>query len=243
MKHSADAGATAGAAIYLCAPVNALVEGIYEQKVPLARVLQHGDFGLGTFDSLDGEMVILDGRVYQIPVDGKVVEVDPSVATPFAAVTFFKPISYDDIDGPMPHARFMRWLDRLLPSPNLFYAVRLEGEFERIRARSVPKQANYRPLAEVARDQAVFEFGPVRGTLAGFYTPSFMSSLSVPGLHLHFVSEDRRHGGHVLECAPCRVRAGIQFIRTLELSLPMTADYLSMDFRRPVDRDLQTIEK
>jgi acetolactate decarboxylase len=229
--------------VYLCAPVNALVEGIYQERIPLSKIRQHGDFGLGTFDSLDGEMVMLDGRVYQIAGDGHVREVDEEVATPFACVTFYTPASHDDLDEELTYAAFQDWILRLLPSPNLFYALRIEGDFADVRVRSVPRQENYRPLVEVAADQPVFEFTEVKGTLAGFFTPAFLESLSVPGLHLHFLSTDRRQGGHLLECRPRRVRAGVQFISTLELSLPMSLDYLTWDFRRDTGADLDKAEK
>jgi acetolactate decarboxylase len=229
--------------VYLCAPVNALVEGIYQERIPLSAIRQHGDFGLGTFDSLDGEMVMLDGRAYQITGDGLVREVDEQAATPFACVTFYAPVSHDDLDEELSYADFQDWILRLLPSPNIFYALRIEGSFADVRVRSVPRQDSYRPLVEVAADQPEFTFADVEGTLAGFYTPAFLESLSVPGLHLHFLSGDRRQGGHLLECRPRRVRAGVQFISTLELGLPMSLDYLTWDFRRDTGADLDKAEK
>ncbi len=229
--------------IFLCAPANALVEGIYEEKIPFREIKKHGDFGIGTFDRLDGEMIMLDGKIFQIKGDGTVAQVDESEKTPFACVTFYQPLTHDDLDQSVDHKEFLKWIDRLLPSPNLFYAIRIEGLFRRIRVRSVPKQENYRPLVEVTADQPVFSFENVKGVLAGFFTPSFMSSLNVPGLHLHFLSSDLRHGGHLLECEPEGVRAGIQFIQRLELSLPMTFDYLTLDFNRNVDEDLEKAEK
>lgn len=229
--------------IYLCSPVNALVEGIYEENVHLAEVLKHGDFGLGTFDDLDGEMVILDGCIYRIFSDGHVTKVEDKALTPFAAVTFYNPARYDEIKHELPYDAFIKWINGLFLSPNLFYAVRIEGEFTHIKARSVPKQANYHPFLDVSHEQIVFDFNNLEGTLAGFFTPTFLSSLNVPGLHLHFLSADLRYGGHVLECVPRKARAGIQLIHKLELSLPMTPDYLTLDFRRNVDQDLNKIEK
>jgi acetolactate decarboxylase len=229
--------------IYLCAPVNALVEGIYEENVHLSEVLKHGDFGLGTFDDLDGEMVVLDGCIYQISSDGRVARIDDTALTPFASVTFYNPTHHDEIRQELHYDAFLKRLNDLFPSPNLFYAIRIEGEFAHIRARSVPKQANYHPFADVAHEQVVFDFNKPKGTLAGFFTPSFLSSLSVPGLHLHFLSSDLHYGGHVLECTPRRARVGIQLIHRLELSLPMTPDYLASDLHRNVDRDLNKIEK
>src|SRR5438132_7080236 len=87
--------------VYLCAPVNALVEGIYEQKIPFTEVKKHGDFGLGTFDHLDGEMVMLDGQIYQITSDGRVSAVDERALTPFACVTFYAPLSHDVLEREM----------------------------------------------------------------------------------------------------------------------------------------------
>lgn len=229
--------------LYLCAPVNALVEGIYEQKIPFTEIKKYGDFGLGTFDNLDGEMVMLEGKVYQITADGLASRVEEQALTPFACVTFYKPISHDQIESELTYDVFLEYIQRLLPSPNIFYAIRIDGLFAYIKARSVPKQENYRPLVEVAKDQPVFHFSEVEGTLAGFFTPAFMGSLNVPGLHLHFLSADLRHGGHLLECRPKMVRVGVQIINTLELKLPISLDYLTWDFSRDTSQDLNKAEK
>lgn len=232
-----------GSSIYLCAPVNALVEGIYEEKVPLREIKRHGDFGLGTFDNLDGEMILLDGTVYQVNSEGRVAVVKDDCLTPFACVTFYRPISHEDVTQEMDYPAFLDLVQHLIPSPNLFYAIRVEGVFAYVKTRSVPKQENYHPLADVAKDQPVFEFQNVAGTLAGFFTPSFMGSVNVPGLHLHFLSADLTRGGHVLECRPRQGRIGVQFITRLELSLPMTFDYLTQDFTRDIKQDLNKAEK
>jgi len=229
--------------LYLCAPVNALVEGIYKERFPLEKLREHGDFGLGTFDGLDGEMVMLDGRVFQIAGSGLVREVTEPAATPFACVTTWTPASHDELSDELTYDGFLDWLLTLLPSPNLIYALRIEGTFAELKVRSVPKQENYRPLVEVAREQPEFTFKEAQGTLAGFFTPSFLESLSVPGLHLHFLSSDRTQGGHLLECRPRGVSASVQFISTLELGLPMSIDYLTWDFRRDTGADLEEAEK
>ena len=229
--------------IYFCSPVNALVEGIYQQKNPLAEIKQHGDFGLGTFDHLDGEMVMLDNEIYQITADGRAAQVSDDALTPFACVAFYQPMSHDRLDDPRDYPGFLDWLSSLLPSPNIFYAIRIDGYFSRVKVRSVPRQENYRPLAEVAKDQPVFEYTDTEGTLVGFYTPPFMGSLSVPGMHLHFLSADRKTGGHLLECCPNGITVGVQFLTTLELGLPMSFDYLTCDFLRDTEKDLERAEK
>src|SRR5690349_18923632 len=91
---------TAALSNYLGIPVHtlfqvstsgALVAGVFDREVSVKSILEHGDFGLGTFANLDGEMVVLDGRVYQVQGSGRVSEAPPDAGAPFAVVTRFAP--------------------------------------------------------------------------------------------------------------------------------------------------------
>jgi len=231
-----------GNAVYLTAPVNALVLGYYRQNTAIGEIRRHGDFGLGTFNNLDGEMVMLDGGVYQVKADGRAAPVPDTEETPFACVTFFTPDTTEEIDGRRLNEDLETLLAGLIPSANMLYAIRIDGEFEYVKTRSVPRQENYRPLVEVAREQPVFEFHQIEGTLGGFYTPQFMSSLNVPGYHLHFLTKDRRQGGHLLECRLKTVTVGLQHVPKLELGLPLTLDYLTADLSGETRKDLDEAE-
>ena len=230
-------------AVYLSSPINALVEGLYVENTTIGDIRQRGDFGLGTFDYLDGEMVILDGRVYQIRSDGKVYSVADDQHSPFACVTFFTPDTFDDIGDDSASLDLENILDELIPSRNMLYAIRIDGKFEHVKCRAAPKSENYMPLVEATRDQPVFEFHNISGSLAGFYTPSFMGSLNAPGYHVHFLTEDRLRGGHVMQCSLKKVRIGIQHIPRLDVGLPVTLDYLTTDLSRDVGKDLDKAEK
>ncbi len=230
-------------AVYLSAPINALVEGLFVENTTIGDIRQRGDFGLGTFDYLDGEMVILDGRVYQIRSDGKVYAVADDQHSPFACVTFFTPDTFDDIGDDSASLDLENVLDGLIPSRNMLYAIRIDGEFEHVKCRAAPKSENYMPLVEATRDQPVFEFHNISGSLAGFYTPSFMGSLNAPGYHVHFLTEDRSRGGHVMKCSLKKVRIGIQHIPRLDVGLPVTLDYLTTDLTRDIGKDLDKAEK
>jgi acetolactate decarboxylase len=200
-----------GNSVYLSTPVNALVQGFYKQKTPLSEIKLHGDFGLGTFNNLDGEMVLLDGIVYQAKADGCAAPVEDKVETPFACVTFFSADTVEKLDGRRLRLELKELLDRLIPSLNMLYAIRIEGKFEYVKTRSVPPQENYRPLVEVSREQPTFEFSSVKGTLGGFYTPQFMASLNVPGYHLHFLNQDRFYSFYPAHPAIFRNEVGIRF--------------------------------
>ncbi len=229
-------------AVYLSAPINALVEGLYVENTTMAEIKRHGDFGLGTFNFLDGEMVLLDGHVYQIRSDGKVYHVEDNEESPFACVTFFNPDTIEDLENSNNYESFHDLLDNLIPSENMLYAIRIDGTFSYVKTRVVPRSENYKPLVEATKNQPVFDFHDVRGCLAGFYTPRFMESLNAPGYHLHFLSEDRQHGGHLIECALGKVRIGIQHVPKLDVGLPMTLDYLTTDLTRDVSKDLDKAE-
>ena len=229
-------------AVYLSAPINALVEGLYVENTTMADIKKHGDFGLGTFNFLDGEMVLLDGDVYQIRSDGNVYHVKDDEKSPFACVTFFKPDTLDDLENSNTSKGFYDLLNTLIPSENMLYAIRIDGTFSHVKTRVVPRSENYRPLVEATKNQPVFEFHDVRGCLAGFYTPRFMESLNAPGYHMHFLSEDRQHGGHLIECVLERVTIGIQHVPKLDVGLPITLDYLTADLARDVGNDLDKAE-
>lgn len=232
--------------VYLSAPINALLEGIYRQPSSMAQLKRRGDFGLGTFNDLDGEMTLLDGTVYQMRSDGSVSTPDDETRTPFACVAFFRPDTSEEFNAPkgsFAPREFEELLLRLIPSENMLYCLRVDGEFELVKTRSVPRQEFYRPLVEVTAEQPVFEFENLRGTLVGFYAPPFMQSLLAPGVHLHFLSEDRTKGGHLLSCRPRKVRVGMQHAPRLTLELPMTLDFLTASFTRPVEADLRKAER
>ncbi len=236
-------GRRGGNAVYLSAPINALVEGFYVENTTIAEIKERGDFGLGTFNYLDGEMVLLDGVVYQIRSDGEVYKVEDDEKSPFACVTFFTPDTFDDMEGPFGTTDIADILDKLIPSRNMLYAIRIDGEFRHVKTRAAPKSENYLPLVEATKNQTVFEFFDVTGCLAGFYTPKYMEHLNAPGYHLHFLTADRRKGGHLIGCDLKKVHVGIQHVPELELGLPVTFDFLTADLTRDTSKDLDKAEK
>ena len=229
--------------VYITAPLAALVEGIYRADTTIARVRDKGNFGIGTFNDLDGEMVLLDDRVYCLRPEGDAEIVADNVQTPFALAVKFTGDTEDHFEVPLSEQSFEEALLAILPSPNLMYAIRVDGRFDRVRARSVPKQSNYLPLAEIAKQQTVFEFNDIEGTIVGFFTPSFLSGVHLAGLHLHFITKDRKRGGHLLGAASRNVVVGVQHAPGIELGLPMTLDFLTMERSRDMEADLNLVER
>jgi acetolactate decarboxylase len=207
--------------LFQASTIGALLEGAFDGDVTFGELAEHGDLGLGTLNGLDGEMIAVDGRFYRADVDGLVEEVSPTERTPFAALAWFEPSIERRLDQPLDYLGLLAELDAVAADPHASCALRVDGEFEYVRARSVPRQyPPYRPLADVVADQHVFEFAGVEGSLVGFRFPDYARGLEAEGYHLHFIDSDRERGGHVLDCRTRSVVAGIDLSGELHVELP-----------------------
>jgi acetolactate decarboxylase len=216
--------------LFQASTIGALLDGAFDGDLRFAELAEHGDLGLGTLNALDGEMIALDGRFYRADVEGVVDEVGPEERTPFAVVTNFEPAVEATLADGLGHDALLAALDALAPAGVPSFAVRLDGRFELVRARSVPRQSPpYRPLAEVVADQHVFELTAVAGTMLGFRFPAYAEGIEVAGYHLHFLSADRSRGGHVLDSRSSGLRARLDPSSDLHVELPSTIDLADPD--------------
>jgi len=212
--------------VYQVAPLIYVLSGNYDGAITAAQFKAAGNFGIGTFDGLDGEAILLDGTLYQAKGDGTVAISEDSRFMPFGACTLFD----SNVRCTMKHISsfeiFSKTLETNFKNRQIFYAVRADGLFKTIRVRSCDKQNKpYRPLVEVTKTQHEYTYENVKGTLVGFWTPALVpGSLSVPGFHLHFISDDRKQGGHLLDFQA----------DALSIALDPTKR-LTVDFSTPVD--------
>ncbi len=230
--------------LFQTSTLQALMNGVDDGDCSFGELEKHGDFGQGTFEALDGEMVAVDGRFYQVKSDGRVYPVAPTQKTPFAEVTFFR--TDKTLDAPaIPDLRHLeQYLTERLPSPNVLYAFKITGKFAYIKTRSVPRQARpYPPLAEAAKHQQVFEFRNVDGVMVGFFHPRFLAGVNVAGYHFHFLSADRRAGGHLLDCRFQQARVEWSRINDFQLRLPGTAEFSRTDLSGDKQQEIDRVER
>jgi acetolactate decarboxylase len=221
----------------------ALVQGVYERAVSSNLLLNYGDFGLGTFENLDGEMVVLDGAIYQVRSDGKVTKIEKDVGTPFAVVTHFVADQDQMIENASSFKDLTKICDRYRDSDNLFYAFRIDGHFGHVHTRAMRETLEGLPLAKAAAIQPEFEFTGVDGTLVGIWAPQFSSALNIAGYHFHFLSEDRSKGGHLLECSGKHLRIRVERLNDFHLSLPESEEFLRADLTKDTSTDLAYAEQ
>jgi acetolactate decarboxylase len=230
--------------LFQASTIGALLDGAFEGDLSFAELAEHGDLGLGTLNHLDGEMIAIDGDFFRADADGNITEIGSEERTPFAVVTAFEPA----IDARLPdeeltHEELLAQLDELVPADASSCAVRLDGHFELVRARSVPRQEPpYRPLTEVVADQHVFELHDVEGTMLGFRFPTYAEGIEVAGYHLHFISADRSRGGHVLDSRSSRVRARLDPSDDLHVELPPQVDLEDPDLAASTHAAVDAVE-
>ena len=230
--------------LFQASTVSALLDGNYDGDMTFAELAEHGDTGLGTLNGLDGEMIAIDGVFLRADVNGDVSEIAPNAFTPFAVVTEFRPTISFEVSGVSSFDELQARLDESLPEDVPALAIRIDGDFGPVTARSVPKQAEpYRHLDEVVADQNVFQIPPTTGSLVGFRFPVYSEGIEIAGYHLHFVDEARSRGGHLLDLdiTEATVRAAV--FSDLHVELPPGMDLASPDLATDTHDAIERAEK
>ncbi len=211
--------------IYQYSTIDALLAGVYDGELSCNDLTDHGNFGIGTFDKLDGEMILLDGIIYQIKADGQVYTPATNINTPFATVCNFDPKLEIALPDNINFDQLKQILDTNLTNPNLFQAIRIDGSFSYMHTRSVPGQKKpYPPLAEVTANQPEFEMNNISGTIVGFRCPDYVKGINVPGYHLHFISSGHNRGGHILDFTLQTGNCKALTIANYQLELPANSE-------------------
>jgi len=207
--------------LFQVSPFNTFAQGNYDGIVAYGELAEHGDFGIGTLDGLNGEMIALDGVFYQIPVDGVPRQIGSSEKAPYATVTFFEADQTSHIADAMNYSELTTYINGLLPSENAIYAIRIHGTYDYAETRSVPLQTKpYPALTEAIKNQTVFTLSNVAATAVGFWFPTSMDGVDFTGYHLHLITDDHSAGGHLLDCIVKDATVEIDQTRQFNLVLP-----------------------
>jgi acetolactate decarboxylase len=231
--------------LYQVSTIDALMQGVFDGVQPVGEIRKHGDFGIGTFDALDGEMIVLDGVVYQAKADGRIYMAADSQTTPFATVTYFDRDQTANTDRPMNLSVFSSTMAALLPTGNMVYAVRMHGTFPTIKVRAIPAQHKpYPTLAEASTNQSVYTYSDSTGTVVGFYIPVFFKGINVAGYHLHFINDDHKTGGHILDLTvPVNTTVEYDITPGFAMAIPTSGEFTGVDLSQDLSGDLMKIEK
>ncbi|HEX6219851.1 MAG TPA: acetolactate decarboxylase [Acidimicrobiia bacterium] len=221
---------------------NALVQGVFGGVITVGDLKQHGDFGLGTFTGLDGELVLIDGDCFRASAGGAVEEASEDDEVPFALVARFHTDAEESIGDESSLEEVTEQIDAMRPSENVFVGIRIDGEFSHLSMRAACKAHPGESLVEATSHQSEFEATDIAGSVVGFWSPPYSKAISVPGYHFHFVSYDRKTGGHVLALVAREGRVRVHTESDLHLALPVTAEFLTADLSGDHEGELKVAE-
>lgn len=232
--------------IYQVALLQSLTQGYYDGIIKVSELKEHGDIGIGTFEGVNGEMIVLDGKVYQALGDGSVQEADNDETVPFSNVTFFDKDITSDISDIKNIDALKENLDKTVEENgrNMFYFIKINGTFDKMNVRSELKQKKpYKSLDKaLATDQREFNYKDIKGTVVALYCPDYMYGLNTPGWHLHFVSDDRKKGGHILELAFDNAKAEMDKTSGFEMKLSDNKTFQKLELAKDVSQAIKKVE-
>jgi acetolactate decarboxylase len=216
--------------LFQTSTIEALLGGAFDGDVSLSELLQHGDLGLGTLNGLDGELIVIAGEAWQANAECALIRATASARTPYAVVTAFSPGPPITLRGSLRHADLGRALGHRLKDITSPTAVRIDGRFDHMRVRSVPKQRRpYPRLAEALEQQCVSDLDGVSGTMVGFGFPDTLDGIEMIGWHLHFATDNRTRGGHVLGFTLEHAVAHVDDATELKVELPPAVEVHHLD--------------
>ena len=223
-----------------------LTFGDYTGSVTVAELKKMGDIGIGTFDKLNGELIMLDGVVYRAAGDGSVEVVNDEETIPFADVTYFDNDEEQKADAVESIDALKELLNKKVEElgENRFYMVRIDGVFPEMHVRSeLAQEKPYQSLAKVLEtDQTFYDFEDVKGTVVGLYCPAYMNMLNAVGWHFHFISDDRQAGGHVVDLRGDKATIRWDYTQEFSMKLPDSEAFKDYDLTVDQSEDIKKVE-
>lgn len=230
--------------LFTAGHASAFIGGLFNGFYPYQALLQHGDFGLGAPHQLDGELLVLDGKIYQTQASGKTFEIKPIGETPFSVVNFFKADQTVRVTRTLSKDQLYAYLDSILPQQNNVYAIHIKGYFAEVQTRAFPIATvqPYPPLASMLPLQQFFNFKEIEGDLVGYRIPTYLEGPNISGYHFHFLSKDRKGGGHIINLFTGPITIEIDELNVFSVALPTTADFKNFDFKKDRREEVKRVE-
>ena len=212
----------------------AFVNRIFDGTLTANELKQKGDIALGSYNSLSGELVMLDGNLYKVTEDGVVHKAIDNDSICYANATWFKDDKSYDLNEETNYEKLRSSLTNNMPSKNQFYAFKIKGTFSYMKCGGVPEQKKpyTKGLDVLLPERPVFEKKNLSGTMVGFYCPDFIGNINAVGFHLHFISDDAGFGGHVMEFEAKKLNIRMDYITKYTFVLPETEAYLNGSFEK-----------
>ncbi len=236
---------TSPSMLYQVGTINSLLAGVYEGDIFFEELTYYGDFGLGTFDAVNGEMIALNGNYYRIDADGNAHTISPKMKSPFSVVTHFKEEMQDDIASFSDVDSLKKYITSKFESENIIYAILIDGDFSQVDLRSEhPQPKGHKPLSQtISQVQTKYTLDTIKGTMVGFWFPQYMKSINLPGFHFHFIDSEYKKGGHLFDMKLNHGRLKIMPIFNFGMHLIHTPLFEHTNLNSDFNNDAKKVEK
>jgi len=233
--------------IYQASTLQALALGYTKSVVTVGELLGHGDTGLGTFENVDGEMIVVDGVCYQAKQDGSIVPASEETGVPFAVSGFVKDGRKFEIEKLTDIESIKQELTLRIEEDfglNSIHIARIDGWFESVHARAgAPYRSQHVTLKNIlSKTQKDFCFERLYGTLVCVYYPDYMDGINAAGWHLHFISQDRTLGGHIFQVSLSSGECLLQKMDRIEIQLPREAAFDTYSLKQASRDEIAEVE-
>ena len=237
---------------YQVSTLNALMLGNFDGVVDVRELLAHGAWGIGTYEGLDGEAIVCDGKAFNGQADGVARPYGDTKRLAFATVADFSDRAGsfrlgridtgDNLDGvkdALERAR-VAYDD----NDNAWCMMAMHGAFPHVHVRSCFKQTAkpYPMLPEVASCQREFRFTDQEGWVIGVWVPTYLDGINMPGWHIHFLSDDRKRGGHLLGLSVDSAKGTIETYADFEMRMPTNTEFDKLNLREDLSAATQAVE-
>lgn len=232
--------------LFTAGVASGLMGGLYDGFYPIDSLKTKGDFGLGAPDKLDGELLVLNGKVYQTQYTGKTFEVaDQHHRIPFCMVNFFRANTVIHVPNSMDKATFYHYLDSIMPNVNGMYAIHIKGKFRYLKTRAFPpvNEQPYPQLAGMLDKQHFFQYKESNGDLVGYRLPVYMDNTNISGYHFHYLSDQKDAGGHIVDLITGDITIEISLLDSYTVQLPATPAFNHFDFKKDRQEDIKSVER
>lgn len=232
--------------LFQVSTLQALMQGYYYPVSTVKELKANGDFGIGCFERVNGELIMLDGVVYQAIYNSSILTPQDDYTVPYATVAFF----HNDINVTFNKIKSIdtlkKQLDKIVnkTGKNMFYLVRIDGVFEDVTYRSEYAQKEpYKPLAKAMEtDQKVFNKKNELGIIVGLFCPSFMDKLNTPGWHFHYITSDRKTGGHLIYLSSKKLAVQLSKKSNFKMILPEETKFQNLPLSKDMGKDIGKVE-
>ena len=233
--------------IYQVSTLQALALGYTRPVVTVQEFMEHGDTGLGTFENVDGEMIVLDGVCYQAKPDGSIVRSNDDAGVPFAVTGYVEGGRAFHMDEMASLEAIKQELTLKIEEDfglNSIHIARIDGWFYSVHARAgAPYRSQHVTLKDIlSKTQKDFCFEKLHGTLVCVYYPDYMDGINAAGWHMHFLSEDRTLGGHVFKASMREGECVVQKMDRIDIQLPREAAFDTYSLKEASQDEIEEVE-